>query len=350
MTGARAWLYIAALLVVRGAIAEDQPAAPLPGFGVARPMRLKELDEGIRIMRELPWHLLENAGQLAPDDAGRTLEQDIDDYYMVEPVLKTMTSLRDQLAAAYQADAVIPVSALQPVRQVLSSEDCRISMLVTYWGTQRLREFHRDMIQHLIADLPEADRAAADTQLHDADTRSSGLRAQVPAAMNRCRDVPTTDAAFLMQWFGEGASLIRISTDILDELNALRQRLAVVRDKARETAGQERAWTQRSVPCPAPADELNSKPMPAYRVRPDMQGYYPPQARSMQVAGTVRAMAGYDSTGCIIAVSIADSSGSDELDDAATRFVFDVALTPGEVDGKAVSGVVVIPVRFSMRN
>jgi outer membrane biosynthesis protein TonB len=58
----------------------------------------------------------------------------------------------------------------------------------------------------------------------------------------------------------------------------------------------------------------------------------------------------YDKTGCIIEVSVLESTGAEILDAAAMRIAFEYTLVPGYVDGKPVEGGVALPVNFNVRD
>jgi TonB family protein len=343
-------LLAACLLAAQCANAADPSDQPIASTATDRPARLEDLDEGIRMFRQLPWDFLEYAGQRPPDHSGRSVEDDVNEYILTAPVLEKIGSMRDKLAASYPAGTSIPSAELQPLQRVMQSEACRLTLLVAYWGTQRQQEYHRDMIRQLIERLPTRQQAEASQELQHTEDRMPDLRLKLPAAMDTCRNTQLSEVNPQLQPLAVNIEFQRNATIVLDELNALRRKLAAQYDYARVASGAAEHWTTRSIPCPAPATDTTGKPVPGYRARPDVVQYYPPDARNMDVSGIAKARVQYDDTGCITAVTIVESTGSEELDTAAARYLFDVALVPGERDGRASGGYVVIPIRFSLRN
>jgi TonB family protein len=66
------------------------------------------------------------------------------------------------------------------------------------------------------------------------------------------------------------------------------------------------------------------------------------------VEGRVRVRVETDSTGCVIRVDVAQSSGAPELDQAGMLMGFEIQFMPGEVDGKAVGGTFIQPITFGL--
>lgn len=76
---------------------------------------------------------------------------------------------------------------------------------------------------------------------------------------------------------------------------------------------------------------------------------YPELARKRGQEGEVKVRCQVDSTGRVAGVSIAMSSGSRLLDEAALKAVAKWKFEPGKKDGVNVAGSVIVPVRFELK-
>lgn len=82
--------------------------------------------------------------------------------------------------------------------------------------------------------------------------------------------------------------------------------------------------------------------------RPASEDYYPPASKAVGEAGLVRVTACYGTNGRVTSAELAESSGSNRLDEAAIKLARQVRIRPGTRDGVPAAGCVVVPVRFEL--
>ncbi len=114
------------------------------------------------------------------------------------------------------------------------------------------------------------------------------------------------------------------------------------------TGGDAEPVQPRTAPCPAPATSTSGRLLPAMAHMSSLSDYYPISMRRSGVEGTVVLRVHIDTTGCVTAVGIAVSSGSDELDEAARRWAEDTSYLPGERQGHAIEYLGRQPINFSL--
>jgi protein TonB len=82
---------------------------------------------------------------------------------------------------------------------------------------------------------------------------------------------------------------------------------------------------------------------------PSPDDYYPATSKHLREAGVAGINACYENTGRVITAAVAQSSGYSRLDEAAIRLVRLVRVRPGTVDGKVVTGCLVLPIEFRLQ-
>lgn len=80
---------------------------------------------------------------------------------------------------------------------------------------------------------------------------------------------------------------------------------------------------------------------------PKTSTFYPAEARASREQGTVQLKLCYGNDGRVIQASVAQSSGSKRLDEAATKMGPQVRIRPATVDGKAIPDCMVLPILMS---
>ena len=112
------------------------------------------------------------------------------------------------------------------------------------------------------------------------------------------------------------------------------------------TAG---AYHQRKSTCPEPAVRTSgtAKPRPGALTH-SLEEFYPETLKVQGVEGLVVLSVKVNSSGCVTEAAVAGSSGSDELDEAALRWLDTATFLPAERDGKAVDGTGPVAVAFKL--
>jgi protein TonB len=108
-------------------------------------------------------------------------------------------------------------------------------------------------------------------------------------------------------------------------------------------------YQPRKSSCPAPAIRTSGtdKPRPGALPR-SLEEFYPENLRAQRVEGMVVLSLKVDSSGCVMQVAVVGSSGSDEFDEAALKWVETASFLPAERDGKPVDGTGPIAVAFKL--
>jgi TonB family protein len=339
---------LAMLLLAGHAASDAQERAPTPLDAAGQyKSTLEELDKLISSLREAHWMLPEMMGNPPPDASGRRPQDDLAEYLLTDESLGKITALREDLGKQAAAGAPVATGFADPLPALLQAEMCRLMMVTTYWSGRKVRDFHQDLIQQLVARLPEAERGAATRETTAIEARSSAPRPALVEAIRRCGNLKPGS---MFQGESDAPALLADAAAELDGYNTLRQKLATRLDAVRIAAAPDGGSVHRSIPCPppAPAPIATGKRGATIRSQPDLRDYFPADAINFKVMGKARLRMVYDNTGCITDVAILESTGAEILDAAAMRIAFDYALVPAQEDGKAVGGGVVLPVNFNI--
>jgi len=108
-------------------------------------------------------------------------------------------------------------------------------------------------------------------------------------------------------------------------------------------------YQQRTSSCPQPATRTSGtdKPHPGAITR-SLEEFYPHNLRVQGVEGLVVLSLKVNSSGCVTQAAVAGSSGSDEFDAAALKWVETASFLPAEKDGKPADGTGPIAVAFKL--
>ncbi len=107
----------------------------------------------------------------------------------------------------------------------------------------------------------------------------------------------------------------------------------------------------RTSSCPPPVMTTSGTPRPAAGSNSqNLEDLWPLESKRLGEEGTVIASMRISATGCVTAMGIAGSSGSDMLDQAVLRYLETQSLKPAESDGKPVESTAKIPVLFKLQH
>ncbi len=104
----------------------------------------------------------------------------------------------------------------------------------------------------------------------------------------------------------------------------------------------------RTIKCPAPAASTSGHDAPAIAHTGALYKYYPSSMQRAGIEGAVILKIRIDATGCVTAMAVAGSSGSNRLDQAALRWVQSASYLPAERDGRAIPYTALQPVNFAL--
>jgi serine protease Do len=303
--GPKELLAVASTRILEHGIGADMPkTSPGPDF---ESQLTGELDRWQRIFAA-------QDAQYGTDLRGRTISQDFHDYIVV-PAREAMSSPPSEAAHAQSA------AAPNGIPDLFGQMSQRFHVLELYWRAVSATMHNRDLWPSFLAHnhLPA-------TTPHDA----SVLAATAALRQELAGNDPNPTWAKLANTLTEA---------YVDE----RKSLAL-----RHTGQDADPMQPRATPCPAPANSTSGHFLPAMAHMSSLSDYYPISMRRAGVEGTVVLRVHIDPTGCVIAVGIAVSSGSDELDRAARRWAEDTSYLPGERDGHAIQYNGRQPVNFSL--
>jgi protein TonB len=108
-------------------------------------------------------------------------------------------------------------------------------------------------------------------------------------------------------------------------------------------------YRKRKSACTEPAVHTSGTEKP----RPDslshsLEEFYPEPLRERGLEGLVALSVKVNSSGCVMEAAVLGSSGSDEFDEAALRWVETASFLPAEKDGKPVDGTGPVAVAFNL--
>lgn len=318
-------------------VGDDAPPPQSEDF----PMTLADIDRALEALRNTPWSLPEMLGNPTPRMDGTTLDADIARYLATEPLLKELEELRRELPSAIpQGSDLVPVSALAPLRRMMSAEGCRYLGLMSMWSAMPSFDTHLQLIAAQFGRLPPPSQAEWRTRFSEINTRAAAFHGVLPAVMDECKaGIPDGVPAWVQD------------IDVfIDDANRLRAELAAATEALPVDAVAEPVWMMRPRPCPESSGETTGREQPRVIRSVDPTDFYPADAVRNSVEGRVRIFVEADSTGCVTRSAVAQSSGAPELDRAGMQMAFELQLMPGEVDGKAVGGRFTQPITFEVRN
>jgi TonB family protein len=109
-------------------------------------------------------------------------------------------------------------------------------------------------------------------------------------------------------------------------------------------------YSSRASRCPpaATATTGTAHPRVASNIQ-SLENYWPLESKRLGEEGTVIAALRIDPTGCVTAMAIVGSSGSDMLDNAVLKYLESAEFVPAGPEGKAVKSEVRIPIVFKLQ-
>lgn len=316
------------------------PGASSLGFGDFT--TLGQFDSRMAFLSAAAWELPGMLDAPGPDPAGRTLQEDLDEFLLTEAARKELEGLRAAAAAAVDGpEDELPVDVLQPLALAIGAEYCRLMALSHYWDGLATLPALRSELDVQVARLPQELRSAVLASLDQADERTRAQRPSRSMLVDECdrRGAPSIEEHF---------QLLEQRMLKIDEYNAVRQELAESLTRLISAGSIAPESFERTTACPPAPANMTGGPRPSVRRRGALGDYYPPRARDLGISGSVRVRLEYDTTGCVTRAVVLETSASADLDGAAARFVLDTEVNPAVVDGKPAAGGLVQKVNFNL--
>lgn len=293
------------------------------GIGADVAMAAPPPDMRSRMQSQLESHIEQYRQMMAVYDTiygadirGRRLSQDISDYITTAFRKAVLTS------DAASEGAATPGSGGGDYEKFAAGLSARVQALQNYWKLVPAVMHNRDLWPSFLAhnDMP------ADTA-HE----PSVLAAEAALRQELAGSDPNPNWA-------------RLAATLRDAYVAERDRLVGLR-AARATATLQ----PRNTPCPLSATLTSGRGAPALQpLTSPLADFYPILMRRFGIEGVVILRIRIDTSGCVSARTVIGSSGSDELDQAALRWIETASYLPAERDRHAVPYVGNQAVNFSL--
>lgn len=296
---------------------------------------VQDLDEAVEMMKESVWLLPSILGEPPPDDAGNSIEKDIEQYLLTESVMREVAQIRARAVQQLDEDGSVPPEVLASFSRLVSQHGCILGVIAAHWSPGGNLPYHSQLIEAMLRQLPEDPAIASD--LRALRARATYTREQLPGELQACADPQ-----------------ISVHTQRMDALradyDAMRGRLASMVDAAIAEGRIPPRTLDRETPCPAPKEASAGADRRArMKTAPEVGQFYPPNDRMNLVEGTVRVRLEWDANGCVMRSSVVGSSGSEAMDAAALRVSLGVEMEPAISGGVAQAEGAVLPIRFALR-
>jgi TonB family protein len=202
----------------------------------------------------------------------------------------------------------------------------RAKSLQDYWSVAPAVVHNRDLWQPFL--------------LHNEMPADTTHSAEVLAAESSLNALVSAGGAPTADWAARSRALSKAYID---------ERTRVARKAALENKTRVNTYHKRKSSCPAPAVGTSGTDKPrAGPVTHSLSEFYPVALRRQAVEGLVVLSLKIDSSGCATEAAVIGSSGSDELDEAALKWVETASFLPAEKDGKPVDGTTPLAMAFKL--
>ena len=298
-------------------ILEQGVGAEVPAMAPAS--LLSFLDGEVQQMRD---GAIKYDRQYGQDIRGRVFSQDIDDYMaaFAREIALVPTGSPKALAGDKTGGSASHVN-LETAEEDMSA---RASALSAYWVLVPALRNNRNLWapflshNHLPLDTPHASAIAMAE-----DNLRAALRSAAPSA----------------DWAQRARELTRAY--VVER----RHQVGAVKSNV------PKVYRPRSSACAEPVTQTSGKAEPASPpVMQSLEEYYPTQLKKDEVEGSVVLEFRVDAKGCPIETTVIGSSGADEFDEAAIKWLESVAFFPAERDGKPIAAIKSLVVTFQLRN
>lgn len=253
-----------------------------------------------------------------PDIRGRKVSQDITEY-ITTPFRKAVLT-----SDAPSEGAGTPTDETANYAKVVADLTSRVHALQDYWKIVPSIMHNRDLWPSFLA--------------------HNGMPADTPHEAR----VLAAEAALRQELAGSSPNpgWAALGSSLRDAYVAERDRLVGARSARATTPLQP-----RSSECPPPATITSGHGAPVLEpLTSPLSDFYPILMRRFGIEGLVLVRIRIDESGCVAARAVVGSSGSDDLDDAALRWIETASYLPAERDGHAITVVTIQPVNFSLSN
>jgi TonB family protein len=341
-SGLRAWRLRAllALSFTAAAIAAE-PVAP-PGVAgntqlyVTPPVLsladVSALDAVTENLRRFVWYMYsEPRVQGLTDSRGRTCAQDLDEWLMTADEQARLAALRARAQSASEHGETGALhAALIEAQSLVQEELYRYYLIASYWWLQGNVVDHQERVKRLESLLPPGEATDVDASLARANAAAAQmLTIALTANPGRQAQVDALQSAQLA---------------VFDAYNTVRGQLA---HKVGEAASHAAPLTRSpESPCEGALAHTSGQPVPRLAAdNPPSGSVYPQEMRRKYFEGKVLVEAQVEPSGCARQASVLESSGVEELDEAALHWALQIRYQPAEREHQAI----IAPLRFRVK-
>jgi TonB family protein len=263
-----------------------------------------ELDASLKKLRESSTQY-DSHGE---DIRGRRFSEDVDQY----------------VASLYKASFQIPIGSAEAIDAGKTFSE-RTQAIWAYWSVAYAVVRNRDLWRPFLARNHQPEGTA-----HSAD---------VLAAESSLNALIAKGGAPTAEWAAQSKAL---NQAYVDE----RKHLTV---KAASDTSSAKTYVKRTTVCPEAMVRTSGtdKPRPG-PLSHSLEEFYPPELKSQGVEGLVVLSVKVNSTGCVLEAAVAGSSGADQFDQAALKWVETASFLPAEKGGKPIEAATSIAVAFKL--
>lgn len=303
---------------------------PDADFRIASVQEWDLITEGLR---RGAWTIRAQNDFFGKDSRGRTVEDDWNEFVVSPEALTRLDDLREKAAAqTAAADSAGLQATLNDAAPLLATQVHAAALVLTYWPAEVAVRYHQAVLEPWLDRAPEeqkkmvGDHIAATkqslvTMLEDGLTEPDlGKKAELEKAL---------------------AIMRRTSNDYYN-----RERHALLEQLAKLPEAPQLVSRKRESACPPPVAPLAGKAIPSLAKDNESPGEnYPPKARIADIEASVVLQVSISETGCMEFAQVIETSGVEELDEAALLWAERAKFVPAEKDQKPAAGT--MPFRFT---
>lgn len=331
---ARAVLASSLFAVAVGARA-DLPASAQFKFGEPPQLESAEqLDTAIDLLVRANWEAYVEVNHSDPDQ--REAERNLQQLLLTPARLARLRQLSSQAKAQSGGGAALQ-AALSEARPLLAQESYRWAMVQWRVVLDGIIATHEERVRRLENLLPPAGRLNQRKFITDVLTNfNSGFETAMAADSTEARNASVEQLSASFQ-------------GVINVYNAARGTLATAVSRQEHAQGKDNSIKSREAPCPERAVRTSGGEHPGIasdNVAPE--SFYPVESRRVQFEGLVTVQVWVSATGCEEKAQVYDSSGVDELDDAAIRWTEQAKFLPAESDHKPIDATMRFRMKFKL--
>jgi len=314
------------------------PAVHAATYSLPPPPRfdtVPQLDEALDQLRKMSWALYSDA-LAQPDSRGRTIAHDVNQWLLSPDHEERLAALRARAQSqSAAADSAALQATLGEAATRVQQERCFAAVLAGYWRYRELLARHEARLQALKERLPQDEPAARQRRIAPLVMRWAGaLSAAMSADSLSAEEVAVEE-------------LTRTTEQLFSAYNEERGELASSLSTQERAQGKAPLTQTRQTPCQEPHPQTSGSPKPRLAVNNRaLEEVYPASSKHALFEGRTVIDASVSANGCAEQAAVYQSSGVEELDDAALRWTLQAHFLPGERDHQAVTGVVRFAVKF----